>query len=145
MIRSILVAFVLALTAGCGTMPPSNPNTNDSLLLAKANDGSTSIIAKTFAYQYDDEAALCWVTLFVTQKGLYAAHWDQFTGAYGLSLRLKNSDIKSVTNKPVVPHSLAVGTMLVVTHVDGYEFGFVGEKPGEEVEQALKRNLVSEK
>lgn len=142
MIRSTVVVLALVLTAGCGTMPPSNPATNDVLLLAKANDGAKSVEAKSLAYQYSDDAALQFVTLYVTSKGLYAAYWDLSSGSYGLSFKIKYADIASVENKLLV-RGWVSDNKLIIKDVDGYEVGFVYVQPGGELDLALRRNLAA--
>lgn len=141
MIRTIALSVIIALTTGCAMhSPPINPSTKQALFLAKANDGTKVIEAESFAYQYSDDAALQWVHVFVTSKGLYAIYWDQFSGSYGLSLRLKMSDIALVENKRFT-RGIGEGTMLVVKDVDGYEWGFASEKPGGAIETALRKHL----
>lgn len=143
MIRHIALSMLIALSAGCAMhSQPSNPSTNQALLLAKANDGTKVIEAQSFAYQYSDDAALQWVTIFVTAKGLYAVYWDQFSGSYGLSLRLKISDIAQIENERF-SRGIGEGPMLTVKDVDGYKWGFATEKPGGAVETALRKHLTT--
>ncbi|MFL1527819.1 hypothetical protein [Pseudomonas sp. O230] len=144
MIRSTVVALALVLTAGCGTMPPSNRDTDRTLLLAKANDGAKSVEATSFAHQYSGDAALQMVTLYATSKGLYAAYWDLTSGSYGLAFKIKYSEIASVENKTVTRGWSQVA-MLVINDVNGYETGFAYVTPGSEVALALKRNIAAKK
>lgn len=141
MIRQLAISAIFALSTGCAMhAPPANPATNDTLLLAKANDGAKQIEAKSYVFQFSGDAGLEWVYVYVTSKGLYAAYWDQLTGSYGLSLRLKMSDIARIENKRF-HRGLGEGPMLVVTDVDGYEWGFGLERPGGAVEAALRKHM----
>ncbi|MBF6029693.1 hypothetical protein ICY20_18240 [Pseudomonas sp. P115] len=144
MMRFITVILSLAVTAGCGTMPPSNRDTDRTLLLAKANDGAKSIEAESLAEQYSGDAALRLVTLYVTSKGLYAAYWDLTRGSYGLAFKIKYPEIASVENKTITIGWSQVA-MLVINDIDGYQTGFAYVTPGSEVALTLKRNIAAKK
>lgn len=150
MLRIMIVVLSLASIAGCtvgliGTNPPLDESGNNALLLSRANDGASAIQACTVVHQYTDgaSAAVNPLWLFATEHGVYAASWDRFNGAYGLTMRLQAEEIQSVTFADNTLGVFKLGNMLVIKSIYGNEYGFVSLEPNSPIEQAIRRLMAT--
>ncbi|MCC1495886.1 hypothetical protein [Alcanivorax sp. 1008] len=127
-LMSIFVFFALTACASPGPMQTSTGPMHTAafrpIILDKVNDGSKEVLFKEYTTMYDDKKLRKWGVFFITDKGVYMAHWVTSGYVYELDYQLKAEEISEILDDTVIRDFWFDSNLLVIKDIRGNKIGF---------------------